>query len=60
MKRKSLERLQDEIAATKRGPYWHNIVGLILSMIAEYYGDDAANKTILKLGLDKKGWNVKK
>lgn len=37
-------------------PYSHNIIGLLLSQIAEEYGKKAANKAIRDFGLDKKGW----
>ena len=36
--------------------YSHNIVGLILSEIAEAYGDAEAEKAILDFKLYRKGW----
>ncbi len=38
-------------------PYSHNIVGLILTDIAELYGDREAEKAIDDFGLKKKGWS---
>ena len=41
-------------------PYSHNIVGLLLSEIAEKFGKAQANKAIKDFKLDKKGWSLVK
>jgi len=41
-----------------RGPFSHNIIGLVLAEIDKTYGRKAANHTILELGLDDLGWST--
>lgn len=39
--------------------YAHNIVGIVLSQIAEEYGVAAANEAIEDFGLEDKGWSTR-
>lgn len=38
-------------------PYSHNIVGLLLSQIAQEHGTAEANRAIRDFGLKRKGWS---
>jgi hypothetical protein len=59
---RSLKQLRQDIAghASLTRPYDHNIIGLLLRQIATRFGDAAANEAIIDLGLQDKGWSVKR
>eukprot|EP01050_Picozoa_sp_SAG11_P010164 SAG11_NODE_1003_length_6211_cov_6.104548_7_plen_69_part_00 len=38
--------------------YSSNIISLTLNIMSEEFGDEKANETIEKLGLDKLGWSI--
>ncbi len=50
------QQIQDEAEWVDVKPYSHNIVGLLLSQMAEKYGDAEAEKAIEDFGLKHKGW----
>ena len=57
----TLEELREEVrreaAHIDTRPYSHNIVGLLLSQIAEEHGVAEANKAIRDFRLKAKGWS---
>lgn len=59
---KTLAELHQDIrnAIKTGGPYWQNLVGHYLRLIAGVYGVKIANKTIMNLGLVRKGWGLMK
>ena len=54
----ALEKIKK--AKRQRGPYTHNLIGLILSRVANEQSADMANRLILDAGLSKLGFKVKK
>jgi len=58
---KTLDDLRDEIDEQVDyidiKPYSHNIIGLVLSMIAKEYGQVEANQAIRDFGLEERGWS---
>jgi hypothetical protein len=57
---KSLEELraniQKEVPYVDIKPFSHNIIGLVLSQIADEFGKVEANKAIEDFGLESLGW----
>ena len=45
-----------KVTRAQGGQYWTNIVGLILSHVAQELGDDKANQLIRECHLEKDGW----
>lgn len=56
----SLSELRSQISANVDfvdiKPFTHNIISVVLRIIAEDYGVEAANKTIRDFHLDQLGW----
>lgn len=54
------KKIRNEVGYIGVRPYSHNIVGLLLSQIAQEYGTAEANKTIRDFHLDTRGWIERK
>jgi len=52
-------KIDKEVPYIDVKPYSHNIVGVVLSMIAKEYGDEEANSAIEDFRLDELGWSKK-
>eukprot|EP01050_Picozoa_sp_SAG11_P011666 SAG11_NODE_1252_length_5386_cov_29.101759_4_plen_69_part_00 len=51
-------KIKKEIPYIDIKSYSHNIISLTLNIMSEEFGEEKANETIVKLGLDKLGWSV--
>lgn len=58
--RKTLAEMQAQIMAERPfvdvKPFSHNTIGLTLMAIAEQFGNEEADETITRYGLDELGW----
>ena len=53
------QEIKREVPRIGIRPFSHNIIGLILSLIAKEYGEAEAYRAVTDFGLDELGWSKK-
>ena len=51
------EKIEEEVPYVGVKPFSHNLIGMLLNMLAKQYGQEEANKAIEYYELEELGWS---